>query len=245
MSRKRTISPPSILHAARLAADSREEVCAAFVQEFLSRAPFNYKLLDKLAWLRQKHGISLDQLNAAVRAYQPVESFQRNFLEVTPLLAQNFGTKRSTYVIAAESFTYPIDDLHLPFRPPFAFEDEGKMIVPVPIYWRENPLVQKQYSLFLTLASELLQQHPDYAEAALRIYSFSALFKKGPRVTAVHDASAFPLLSNVERDRMLLTLLQGYRDALAEIEKLLKQRDKSTSLGAHGPQLDIFGPDES
>jgi hypothetical protein len=214
------ISPPALHHVARTLQPTPELVAKALLDEVTGRPPFSYKLMDRLARIALTRDLSLAQFEAAVKKYQRNEQIQKIFLKVVPLLHDYFTQLKSKYRLPFEPLYYPINELAIPFRPPFAFELDGELVIPYPMYWKRNPLSDKQYSLLATMIREILDQHPDYRDAIVLILDFSAPPGQSERRLRVKNLAEIKNLKATELAQSLATWYKGYKLALEQVPNL-------------------------
>lgn len=213
------LSPPALHHLVCSAYDTPLAVSKSLIQRYLSRPPFSYKLLGNLVEIAMKADVSQAQFDSAVRKHQP-QKFQSIFLELTPLIHKHFNSIRSKYILQIEPRKYLINDIEIPFKPPFAFELNGELVIPWFIFWKTNPLTDYQYSLFATLVDQVLQQDPDLRDAKVLIYDFSAKDGADSRTLLIKDASEIPRLNPTELQAALETIVDGFKLAQAELSKM-------------------------
>lgn len=234
----RKFSPPALHHLVSCIHDTPVEVSKALVQRYLSKPPFSYRLLDTLVQLAMKADISQSQFDDAVRKHQPPK-FQKIFLELTPLIHEHFSAIRPTFVLPVEPRKYLVNTLEIPFKPAFAFGLNNELIIPWFIFWKKNPLKDKQVSLLVTLIDDLLQQDPDYREAKIQIYDFSAPNGES-RELKITDASTIPRLSSEEVSKALEIFVDGYKLAQIELEGIFKARVNAVWKQGNSQQQGLF-----
>lgn len=237
MARKK-MAPPTILHATRFAVGSREQVASAFVKEYLGRAPFRYACLDDVARLALAKR-SQAELDSIITSKRHLDRYQSIFLEVTPLIRTEFAGRQSKYVLdQPRAFTYPINEIHLRFKPPFVFSDGARIIVPTLLYWKKNDLTDKQIALYFTLVREILLQDPDYADSEHLLFDFSVPAADEGRSTRVIEESQVGMLGAAERDSMLTELVAGFEMA-KQVVAALPERTKAPR--TESPQKNLPG----
>jgi hypothetical protein len=218
MSRK--LSPPAAQHLARTFEDTSPKVAKALLKEYMGRAPFSYGLMHELVKVALKGKFSKEQFDAAIRHHQRNPKYQKIFLELSPLLHNHFSTLDPKYVLKIEPQKFRINDLEIPFKPPFAFEQSGELVIPLLIFWKENPLTEKQTSLLVTIANDLISQHPDYRDAKLLIYDFSVPPGEEKRKLRITDAATIPKMDAKELNAALEIWFKGYQLAKAKIAEM-------------------------
>jgi hypothetical protein len=234
-------SPPAIQHLARSMQDTPEAVAKSLISAYLSHPPFSYRLMGELIRQAMRGGtFSKSQFDAAVIAHQKNEKYQKIFLELTPLIHAYFSKLTPKFILPVPSQKYRVNQLEIPFKPPFAFEADGQIVIPWFIFWKTNPLTGKQYSLLATLLSELLSQDPDYRDAKIIIYDFSAASDGEERTLKVIDTADIPKMSPRERDAALTIFLDGYELALAQIASMPKREETSSNKKSDGAQLQLL-----
>jgi hypothetical protein len=213
----RRLSPPALQHVARTAEGTPQKVAKALLKEFSGRAPFRYSLMDELAKVAMKGRFTLEQFREAVRKRQRNPKYQGIFLELVPLVHKYFSQLSPKYLLQIDPLFYRINNLSIPFKPPFAFEMNDELIIPFLLFWKINPLTEHQYSLLATMIADLLSQHPDYRGARVLVLTFSAPTKDDKREIKIIDLATITRLTQSELDSALGTWFEGFQLAKAQI----------------------------
>ncbi len=239
-------SPPALQHLARSMQDTPEAVAKSLINAYLATPPFSYRFLGELIRQAMRGGnFSASQFDAAVRAKRMDERYQKIFLELTPLIHSHFGRLTAKFILPMPAQKYRVNQLEIPFRPPFVFGINDEMIIPWFIFWKTNPLTDKQYRLLATLLSELLSQDPDYRDAKILIYDFSAEIEGGERTLKIIDVASISKMSAEERDSALEIFIAGYELALAQIATMPANKDATKRKAVDTAQLQLLDSPEN
>jgi len=131
----------------------------------------------------------------------------------------------------APSF-YPIGrNLRIPFKSVFIYGVGGQIYLPWFIFWKYNPLDDKQLSLFVTLAREILRQDPELEEAKFEILDFSAANSKACRQLRIIDTADIQTYSSKETAKMLSIFVEGFERAEAKLKEVdIPSKSKETEV---------------
>lgn len=248
---QKSINPPALQHLARVTKPTAAEVKKALIDGFLKRAQFSYSLLSDLvrtSMTAASSGITLSEsaLTAAIKKRQPNAKYQKILLEVVPLLHSYFSTIAPKYILDVDARKYLINDLAIPFKPPFAFESQQQIIIPWFIFWKSNPLTRTQISLLATLIFEIIAEDPDFKDAKVLIFDFSEKAPGIGRSLIVTDAATIDRLSDQDRDNLLETFMEGFLAAKDEIAKMsIPKRKKSSTVHDKNFSLDLDAFDDN
>ena len=239
------LTPPAVHNMVRSAFDSPEEVSRALVKSYLSHPPFSYRLLGEIIRSALKgHKLSKATLDSAVLAHQKNPDYQKIFLEITPLIFEHFSSISPKFILDIEPRKYKINHIEIPFKPPFAFGVGDEIIIPWFIFWKKNPLTEKQLSLLATIISDLMSQDPDYRDAKIQIYDFGVGEDGEARTLEITGLATIKKLSPQQLEDALLNFLNGYEMAEASIKKMAVTKESSKGK-LNADQIGLFDEPQS
>ena len=111
-------------------------------------------------------------------------------------------------------------DIRIPFKSVFIYGVGGQIYLPWFIFWKHNPLDDKQLSLFVTLAREILRQDPELEEAKFEILDFSAVNSKECRQLRIIDTADIYTFNSKETAEMLTIFVEGFERAEARLKEV-------------------------
>lgn len=225
---------PSVQHLARNWYESPKKVEDEFVKMAMNPPFFNYNALNDIARDSLLFNIPEEQIIQGIKEKEKRKRVQKILLEVVPLLHDHFGTLQPDFVHDVAPSFYPVGrDLRIPFKSAFIYGIGGKIYLPWFIFWKRNPLSEKQFSLFVTMAKEILRQDPDLDDAKFEILDFSAANSKESRKLTITDASDIPELNKAEVAHMLSIFAEGFERAeerLKDVELPTKRKESEVDV---------------
>lgn len=230
------IKLPSLQHVARQWASTPDKVAQNLEKLALSAPPFSYEPMYSFVRGMLVMGDPVEQVCKAVRESRLHPTARKNFVELLPMIAQYFSIVNPDYALEVAPRFYPVGkELLVPFKPPLIYGRNGDMVLPWFVFWRLNPLVGENLALFVTLASEMMEQDPDLEDSSFRILDFSAPDAKTPRQLTVIDGNQIKRVSEERKNEMLDILVAGYQ--IAETNLLIRRSTQEKPL--------IISPDEN
>ncbi len=161
----------------------------------------------------------LDEVLHGIAIKEKRETVRNNYLEIVPLIHSHFEQVSPDFVNPVSTRFYSFGkDFLVPFTPPLVYGVGGQLYFPWFSFWKTNPLMDANLSLFKTLVTEVLQDDPDFDGIKFEILDFSAPSPKTPRDLTVIDAAESPMLGNKEKHEMLEIFVDGYYKAKAVLE---------------------------
>lgn len=210
---------PSVQHLARHWYDSPEKIEDEFVKMALDPPFFNYNALNDIARDSLLFKIPEDQIIKGIKEKEKRKRVQEILLEVVPLLHGHFNSVQPDFVNDVAPCYYPIGrDLRIPFKSVFIYGVGGQVYLPWFIFWKHNPLDEKQLSLFVTLAREILRQDPELEDAKFEILDFSAANSKECRQLRVINTADIQTFNTKETAEMLAIFVEGFERAEARLK---------------------------
>jgi len=212
---------PSVQHLARHWYDSPKKIEDKFVKMAMNPPTFNYNALNDVARDSLLFKVPEDQVIKGIKEKEKRKKVQKILLEVVPLLHEHFSSVQYDFVNDVAPSFYPIGrDLRIPFKPVFIYSVGGQIYLPWFIFWKHNPLDDKQLSLFVTLAKEILRQDPDLDSAKFEILDFSAAKPKECRQLRIIDTAEIQTFNSKETAEMLATFVEGFERAEARLKEV-------------------------
>jgi hypothetical protein len=232
---------PSVQHLARNWHDSPKEIAGSFVKMALNPPYFNYNLLGHVAKDCLQFRIPEEQIVKGIKDKEGRERVLRNLLGIVPLMYDHFSGLQPDFVHDVAPNYYPIDrDLRVPFKSVFAYGVGGQVYLPWFIFWKSNPLTEIQFSLFVTLALDIISQDPDLDDARLQILDFSEPDQGKGRSLRVIDASDVEVLPRKKVVDMLSVFAEGFRMAEKKIGEIQKREAPTTKESTVDPAQTSF-----
>lgn len=212
---------PSVQHLARNWYNSPKKIEDEFVKMAMNPPFFNYNALNDIARDILLFDVPEDQIIKGIQAKEKREKVQKTLLEIVPLLHEYFSSVQHDYVIDIAPSYYSIGrNIRVPFKSAFIYGLGGQIYLPWFIFWKRNPLDDKQLSLFVTLAREILRQDPDLEDARFEILDFSAANSKESRQLRVIDTAEINIFNSKETAEMLAIFVEGFERAEARLKKM-------------------------
>lgn len=212
---------PSVQHLARNWHDSPNEIAKSFVKIALNPPYFNYNLLGHVAKDSLQLRVPEDQIVKGIIEKEGREKVRRNLLGIVPLMCDYFSEVQPDFVHDVAPNYYSIGrDLRVPFKSVFAYGVGGQVYLPWFIFWKSNPLTDIQFSLFVTLALDIIGQDPDLEDARLQILDFSEPVQGKGRSLKVIDASDVDIFSREKVVDMLSVFAEGFRMAEQKVSEI-------------------------
>jgi hypothetical protein len=235
---------PSVIHLARNWRSDEVGVKDALITLANGSPPFSYSQL--LGMLRSMISVksSLAEMDLLINRGVRHELARKSYLEIVPLLSSHFSALNTTFVQEVSARAYPLSrHLRVPFEPPMIFGANGKVHLPIFIFWRKNPLTDDQLGLLASLVRELIAQDPDLDLTSTTILDFSV--PKGEKERSLREVplSDIPELSVSRRDEMLAIFAAGYELARDELEGRLgdsSNQRNAPSVSDDDGQHDLF-----
>ncbi|MES9973644.1 hypothetical protein [Candidatus Thiodiazotropha sp. LNASS1] len=213
---------PSIQHLARNWYDSPKKIEDEFVKLVMNPPSFNYNALNDVARDSLLFKVPEEQIAKGIREKEKRKRVQKILLEVVPLLHGYFSNIQYDFVNDVTPSFYPIGrDLRIPFKSVFIYGIGGQIYLPWFMFWKQNPLDEKQLSLFVTLVREMLRQDPELDTAKFEILDFSANNSNGCRQLKVIDTADIQTFNSNETNEMLAIFAEGFEraeDRLKEVD---------------------------
>ncbi|MCU7943991.1 MAG: hypothetical protein KZQ87_15030 [Candidatus Thiodiazotropha sp. (ex Cardiolucina cf. quadrata)] len=214
---------PSVQHLARHWYDSPKKIEDEFVKMAMNPPTFNYNALNDIARDSLLYKVPEDQIIKGIKEKEKRKRVQKILLEVVPLLHEHFSRVQYDFVNDVAPSFYPIGrrrDLRIPFKSVFIYGIGGQIYLPWLIFWKHNPLDDKQLSLFVTLVREILHQDPDLEEARFQILDFSASNSKECRQLRIIDTADIHTFNSKETAEMLAIFVEGFERAEARLKEV-------------------------
>ncbi len=212
---------PSVQHLARHWYDSPKKIEDEFVKMAMNPPSFNYNALVGMARDTLLFKVAEDQIINGIKEKEKRERVQKILLEIVPLLHGHFISVQPDFVIDVAPRFYPIGrNLRIPFKSVFIYGVGGQIYLPWFIFWKHNPLDDKQLSLFVTLAREILSQDPELEEAKFEILDFSAVNTNECRQLRVIDTAEIHTFNSKETAEMLAIFAEGFECAEARLKEV-------------------------
>jgi len=212
---------PSVQHLARNWYDSPKKIEDEFVKMAMNPPTFNYNALNNIARDSLLFKVPEDQIIKGIKKKEKREKIQKILLEVVPLLHGHFSSLQYDFVNDLTPSFYPIGrDLRIPFKPDFIYSVGGQIYLPWSIFWKHNPLSDKQLSLFVTLVREILRQDPDLDGAKFEILDFSAVKPKEGRQLRIINTADIHTFNSKETAEMLAIFVEGFESAEARLKEV-------------------------
>ncbi len=201
--------------------DSPEKIEDEFVKMAMNPPSFNYNALNNIARDSLLFKVPEDQIIKGIKEKEKRKRVQKILLEVIPLLHGHFSSLQQDFVNdVAPSFYSVGRDLRIPFKPDFIYSVGGQIYLPWFIFWKHNPLNDKQLSLFVTLVREILRQDPDLDGAKFEILDFSAVKPKEGRQLRIIDTAGIKTFNLKETAEMLAIFVEGFESAEARLKEV-------------------------
>lgn len=212
---------PSLQHLARQWRETPESVKATLLQ-FAKNAPtFSYDCLNDAIRDLFVLNVDYEQVALGIASREKRDSVRANFLQLLPLIFDHFSSVRPDFIVTVATQYYSIGrNLMVPFRPPMLYGVGGKLVLPWFIFWKSNPLNERQNSLFITIVKEILENDPDLNNCEFQILDFSAPNNSTNRALRVSRLNDYDILSVQERDQMLEVFVEGFSLATDELANL-------------------------
>ena len=212
---------PSVQHLARHWHDSPKKIEDEFVKMAMNPPFFNYNALNDIARDILLFKVPQDQIIKGIKEKEKRKRVQKILLEVVPLLHGHFNSVQHDFVSDIAPSFYPIGrDLRIPFKSVFIYGVGGQIYLPWFIFWKHNPLNDKQLSLFVTLAREILRQDPELEDAKFEILDFSAANPKEGRQLRIIDTADIQIFTSQETAEMLAIFVEGFEHAEARLKEV-------------------------
>ena len=212
---------PSVQHLARHWYDSPKKIEDEFVKMAMNPPFFNYNALNDIARDSLLFKIPEDKIIKGIKEKEKRKRVQKILLEVVPLLHGHFSSVQHDFMNDVAPSFYPIGrDLRIPFKPVFIYGVGGQIYLPWFIFWKHNPLDDKQLSLFVTLAKEILRQDPELEDAKFEILDFSAVNYKECRQLRIIDTADIQTFNSKETAEMLGIFVEGFERAEARLKEV-------------------------
>tara|TARA_R110000772_G_scaffold38016_4_gene89927 strand:- start:407 stop:1132 length:726 start_codon:yes stop_codon:yes gene_type:complete len=212
---------PSVQHLARHWHESPKDIENDFVNMALNPPFFNYNVLNDMARDSLLFKTSEDQLIKGIKDKEKRKKVQGILLEVVPLLSGHFSSIQPDFVNDIAPSYYPVGrNLRIPFKSVFIYGVGGQIYLPWFIFWKQNPLDDKQLSLFVTLAKEILNQDPELEDTRFEILDFSAANSKEARQLRIIDTADIKTFNKEETAEMLTVFIEGFERAEERLKKL-------------------------
>jgi len=233
---------PSVQHLARHWYDSPKKIEDEFVKMAMNPPTFNYNALNDIARDILLFNIPEDQIIKGIKEKEKRNRVQKILLEIIPLLHEYFSGIQPDFVSDVAPSFYPIGrNLRIPFKSVFLYGIGGRIFLPWFIFWKHNPLNDRQLSLFITLAKEVLRQDPELEEARFEIIDFSAVKPKEGRQLRVTNAADIPTFNPKETSEMLAIFVEGFERAETRLKKInIPSKNKSTEAIIDITQYDLW-----
>jgi hypothetical protein len=210
---------PSVQHLARHWYDSPKKIEDEFVKMAMNPPFFNYNALNDIARDSLLFKVPEDQIVKGIKEKEKRKRVQKILLEVVPLLNGYFSGVQPDFVNDVAPSFYPIGrDLRIPFKSVFIYGIGGQIYLPWFIFWKHNPLDDKQLSLFVTLAREILCQDPELEDAKFELLDFSAANSKEYRQLKIIDTADIPTFDSKQTAEMLAIFVEGFERAEARLK---------------------------
>ena len=216
---------PSLQHLARNCHSDPQLVKRALVRLAKNKPIFNYNPLvdavrDMLVF-KQPY----DEIVNGIERRVAREFVRKCFLDVLPLIRDYFDGVDASFVHDVQPRHYPISQgLLVPFQPPLIYGAGGRLYFPWFSFWRTNPIVNKQLSLFVSVVEEILLSDPDLEDAKFEILDFSAPGPNLPRTLNVIDTEDVVRISEETKTKMLAIFAEGFSLAEAELAGMKKDQ---------------------
>ncbi|MBL1278018.1 MAG: hypothetical protein COB30_018230 [Ectothiorhodospiraceae bacterium] len=215
------LRPPSVQHLARHWHESPKKIEDKLVKMAMNPPFFNYNALNDVARDSLLFKVPEDQIIKGIKEKEKRKRVQKILLEVVPLLYGYFSSVQHDFVNDVSPSFYPIGrDLRIPFKPAFIYGVGGQIYLPWFIFWKDNPLDDKQLSLFVTLAKEILRQDPELEDAKFEILDFSAVNSKECRQLRIIDTADIQTFNSKETAEMLAIFVEGFECAEARLKEV-------------------------
>ena len=212
---------PSVQHLARQWHESPKKIEDKLVKMAMNPPFFNYNILNDIARDSLLFKVPEDQIIKGIKEKEKRKRVQKILLEVVPLLHGHFSSVQQDFVNDIAPSFYPIGrDLRIPFKPIFIYGVGGQIYLPWFIFWKHNPLNDKQLSLFVTLAREILRQDPELEDAKFEILDFSAANSKECRQLRTIDTADIQTFNSKETAEMLAIFVEGFERAEARLKEV-------------------------
>jgi hypothetical protein len=232
-----TLKVPSALHLARLWRPDANATKKALLGLFHSSPPFSYAQLLNMLRSMLAFKTELNEMEGLVTRGIKSAIARKSYIEIVPLLRECFLPLNPTFVQEATPRQYPLNrELRIPFNPPMIYGAEGRVHLPVFIFWRTNPLSLEQLCLFGSLLREFIAQDPDLDIASVCILDFSVAKGEPERTLRRTPLLDIPSISRSRRDEMLSIFAEGFS---------LARSDLSERRAATNPPATLERPDSS
>ncbi len=233
---------PSVQHLARNWYDSPQKIEKRFVSMAMNPPQFNYNILNEIARDCLLFDTPEEQIIKGIKEKEKRKIVQHALLEIIPLMCKHFSVIQPDYVHDVAPSYYPIGrDLLVPFKSVFIYGIGGVVYLPWFIFWKRNPLNDKQLSLFVTLVKEILRQDPELEAAKFEILDFSARNAKECRQLKVIDTADIPTFDSSTTENMLTIFIEGFESAVAKLQKVdVSRKAEETGIDINVNQLPLW-----
>ena len=212
---------PSVQHLARNWDVSPKKIEDAFVKMALNPPFFNYNALNDVARDSLLFGVSEEQIIKGIKSSEKRKRVRDVLLEVVPMIGQHFEGVVPDFVHDVAPSYYPIGrGFSIPFKSAFIYGVGGQVYLPWFVFWKNNPMNNEQFSLFVTLAKEIISQDPDLEGVKFEILDFSVKQKGGCRELRVIDSSSIPTFDRKTTAEMLAVFVEGFEGAENRLRKV-------------------------
>lgn len=218
---------PSVQHLARHWRSSPKKIEDSLVKIAINPPFFNYNALNYVARDHLLYGIPEEQIVEGIKKKEERKKVQNTLLEIVPLVIEHFSTVNPDFVHDIAPSYYPIGrELKIPLKLSFIYGVGGQVYLPSFIFWKKNPMDEQQFSLFVSLAQEMLHQDPDLEAAKFKILDFSAKGRNQGRTLEVIDSKDVPILNSSTRAEMLSVFVEGFERAESRVKNVSAPKTK-------------------
>lgn len=221
---------PSLQHLSRNWRDTPAKVEKELVRLAENSPTFSYNPIYSAISDMLLLNVSHDQIAEGIRRKTSREFVRKNYLELLTLIDGHFAGLAPNFVHRVSTRRYPVGrGLMIPFTPPLIYGIGGQIYFPWFSFWRSQPLVRENLSLFVTLVYEVLRQDPDLENSKFEILDFSAPKGGDPRELTIIDADDIPIVSEQRKTEMLSIFAEGFLLAQTSLAKrTAKPTDKNS-----------------
>ncbi len=185
-----------------------------------SKPTFNYERVERALRDLLQFGQPIEEIVMSLELADKRDFVKTLYIEIVTILNAHFKEHLVDQVISLDKFYYPISPkIRIPVKLPFILIVDNKPIIPLFIFWKRNPLKDKQVSLFITIVKDVLAQYPDLSDAETILFDCSADKGENERTLKVIDTSEVALLDKEELEKMLTIFIEGFEKAQSSISK--------------------------
>ena len=209
---------PAAEHAAAKWYEEPGRISKALVVLYYGSPPFNYRPMYSAIRDLLILNVPYDQIVEGIRKTKlPVA--KKSFLEILPLVKSHFDGIQPDFVNSVSERRYPIaPGLSIPIRPPLIYGLSGEVVMPWPIFWKNQSLKDDRLSLFASIVQDVMTQDPFFDDVKFEVHFYSAVKGSSKRSFTIVPGTDIAPMSEDRRIQMLRDLATGYQLAKAEIE---------------------------